>query len=154
MFRYTMNGPRHEMKPKRSLFVAVCSILPLLFSIVSPISALESEKGDRGQMSPLAPPAILSPAEMSEFRGIFKVSFSWSEVPKAVGYHFVLSRDRRFRNIVYEKANVTGSSCAVENLGYGTYFYKISSVGSDGSEGLPSDVRTFVIAPPPPVKPH
>ncbi len=138
------------MNQERTLSFTVCSALLLLVIFVSSMSASESEKGDGLQNPRLASPKILSPPDMSEIRGVFRIAFSWSKVPDAAGYHIVLSRDRRFRNIAYENVRLTDSSCVVDNLGYGTYFFKISSVGSDGIEGPFSDMHTFVIAPSPP----
>ena len=122
----------------------------LLMSVVASSPALVS--GDSVRMDQIQPPAVLSPADRTEIIGTFKVSFTWKETPKAEGYHFVLARDRRFKNIVYEDRRTRSTSCTVDNLDYGTYFFKISSVATDGSEGPFSDVLTFVVVPPPPAK--
>ncbi len=138
------------MKTHKAALFAGCFVS--LFLVITATQAPASESTQEGavQKVQMPPPSIISPAERLELRGIFKVSFSWSEVQGASGYHVVLSRDRRFRKIVYENARVAGPACVVDNLGYGTYFYKISSVAADGSEGPFSDVRTFLIAPSPP----
>lgn len=109
------------------------------------------EKGNEPQRAKLQPPLILSPHETSEFRDIHKIKFIWREVPAAVGYHVILARDRRFKNIIHENANVANTSYTIENLDYGTYFFKISSISSNGTEGPFSDTLTFIIVPPPPV---
>ncbi len=114
--------------------------------------ALASERGDPAQTSLIQPPSVLSPADRAEIIGVFKVLFSWKEASGAEGYHFVLARDRRFKKIVYEDRRTPGTSCTVDNLDYGTYFFKISSVAADGSEGPFSEALTFVVVPPPPAK--
>ncbi len=131
------------------VFAGLAVVLMWLFT--SP-PALASEKGDSARTSLIQPPAVLSPADREEIIGIFKVSFAWKEAPGAEGYHFVLAKDRRFKKVVYEERRIPGTSCAVDNLDYGTYFFKISSVATDGSEGPFSDVLTFVVVPPPPAK--
>lgn len=138
------------MKLNRPLLLAACLVLLLPVVAAYPMPAPEMEKVNGITKGQLQPPAIFSPSERSEIRGIFKMSFSWGDVPGAAGYHIVVSRDRRFEKIIYENSNVPDSACIVDNLGYGTYFYKISSVAPDGSEGPASDVRTFIIVPPPP----
>ncbi len=140
------------MKLHKTIF-ALCSVALFLFIAVCSALALEGGKGDAPQTGQLPPPRILSPADRSEIRAIFKMPFSWSDVPKAAGYHIVLAKDRKFRNIVYENVRVTETSCIAENLSYGTYFYRISSIAENGAEGPFSEVRTFVIVPsPPPLK--
>lgn len=95
----------------------------------------------------LQPPMILSPSERAEFRGPSKIAITWSEVPDAAGYHFILAKDRTFMRIVSEEKRFAGLSSTTEALGYGTYFFKICSVTSDGIEGPFSDALSFVVAP-------
>jgi len=93
-------------------------------------------------------PLILSPPEIAEFRGESTIAFTWRDVPSAAKYHVVLSKDRRFRKTVYENAGIAGTSVTIDNLDYGTYFFKVSAVSGEGSDGPYSDTLTFIIAPP------
>lgn len=140
------------MKRWNLLFCMQCFMLMTCFITGTQVFASENEKVGGPLKGQLVPPSILSPAERSELRGAYKVLFTWSEAPGAAAYHIVLARDRRFKNIVYEDRKVVNISSQVENLGYGTYFFKISSVGLDGSEGPFSDMLTFIVVPPPPLK--
>jgi hypothetical protein len=155
------------MKKSNLLLYIVCYILLTYFFLFSQTSAadvipassgevtqkenLNMAKGNEPQSAKLKPPLILSPGERSEFRDVHKIEFIWREVPAAAGYHVILARDRVFKNTIDENANVADTSYAVDNLDYGTYFFKISSVSSDGTEGPFSDILNFIIVPPPPV---
>lgn len=97
----------------------------------------------------LQPPAITSPAELTEFRDIFDINFTWTGVPHAAGYHIILARDRTFKYIIFDNAKVTGTSLWIRKLDYGTYFLKISAISTDGYEGPFSDILSFVIVPHP-----
>lgn len=140
------------MNQRILFFFAGCFMSLCLIVSLSQVFASQKESRDISEQTELPPPAIFSPADRSEIRGIFKMSFSWSKVQKAAGYHIVLSRDRRFSRIVYENDRISDSACIVDNLDYGTYFFRISSVSSDGREGPFSETRTFIIAPSPPIK--
>lgn len=118
----------------------------------SSVEVEQKQKLLTGESDKLQPPLILSPEGRSEFRDTTKITFIWREVPNVAAYHFILARDRTFKNIIHENAKVTGTSYTVENLDYGTYFLKIGSLSSDGTEEAFSDILTFVIVPPPPSK--
>ena len=101
--------------------------------------------------SVLSPPRILSPEEIAEFRNQNDVEFVWSKVRRADSYHVVLARDRMFTRIVYENPRVSETSITVRNLDFGPHFFKIRCIARDGTEGPFSDIRSFIIAPPPPL---
>ncbi len=98
----------------------------------------------------LQPPIITFPKEISEFRGIHDITFSWQSVPGAAGYHFMLARDRAFKRIIREIAKADGNSLFITHLDYGIYYLKVNSVANDGTEGPFSDTVSFVITLPPP----
>ncbi len=130
---------------------SVADVIPVSSGEVTQKENLNMEKGNEPQRAKPKPPLILSPGERSEFRDVHKIEFIWREVPAAAGYHVILARDRSFKNIINENTNVANTSYAVDSLDYGTYFFKISSVSSDGIEGPFSDILNFIIVPPPPV---
>lgn len=101
--------------------------------------------------SVLSPPRILAPEEIAEFRNQNDVEFVWSKVRRADSYHVVLARDRMFTRIVYENPRVSETSITIRNLDFGPHFFKIRCIARDGTEGPFSDIRTFIIAPPPPL---
>lgn len=140
------------MKPSNITYCTGCVLLLFLVTLSQAQTPSYLEKGGDLSMAKPRPPVILSPDEREEFRDKFKITFMWNWARDAAAYHIVLSRDREFKNIAYENAKVTANSHEIGNLGYGTYFFKVSSVSSDGSEGPFSDTRTFIIVPPPPAK--
>lgn len=134
---------------KLSIFLlVVCGILCACLLPVPPATAA-AEGGHQLSPGVLPPPMIIAPAEIAELRGVNNVTFRWSKVKGAVAYHFLLARDRRFRNVV-ENTHISGTSYTVGNTNYGTYFVKISSVSADHSEGPFSPRRSFILVPPPP----
>jgi hypothetical protein len=56
-----------------------------------------------------------------------------------------------FTRIVYENPRVSETSITVRNLDFGPHFFKIRCIARDGTEGPFSDIRSFIIAPPPPL---
>jgi hypothetical protein len=100
------------------------------------------------EVSPrLEPPLITAPKEIAEIRNIFDIDIMWHGVPRAAGYHVILARDRTFKYVVFENAEVPGTSIRIRNLDYGTYFLKISTISKDGVEGPFSNTRSFIIVP-------
>lgn len=97
----------------------------------------------------LPPPVIVQPAEIAELREGNNIKFSWLGVKGAVSYHFLLARDRRFKNVV-ENTYIKGTFYTVGNTNYGTYFVKISSVSAAHFEGSFSPRRSFIVVPSPP----
>lgn len=96
------------------------------------------------------PPEIFSPAEREEFRNITRMTFEWKKAANVAGYHLILAKDRKFKQIIHENAHITTSTYTIGDLETGTYFFKISSLGQDGFDGPFSETRTFLIVPPPP----
>ena len=99
----------------------------------------------------LSPPRILAPEEIAEFRNQNDVEFVWSKVRRADSYHVVLARDHMFTRIVYENPRVTETSITIRNLDFGPHFFKIRCIAHDGTKGPFSDIRSFIVAPPPPL---
>ena len=98
----------------------------------------------------LRSPYIILPEEISEFRDIHDIEAKWTQVPRATVYHVILARDRTFKYIFYENNQVPYTSLQIGNLDYGTYYIKVCGVSKEGEEGPFSDVRPFIIVPPPP----
>lgn len=144
---------------KLSLLFCYLLYFTLFASVILkyPASAFDKEKSytTKGEGLPIIepqPPLISSPEELSEFRDINKIEFLWRNVPTVAGYHIILAKDRTFKNIIHENSRVAGTSYTIENLDFGTYFFKVSSVSSNGAEGPFSDTLTFIIIPPPPTE--
>jgi len=99
----------------------------------------------------LEPPVIFSPEEIAEYRDIYDIRVTWSNVPRGAVYHVVLARDRTFQYIIYDNPTIANTSLTFWNLDYGTYFLKVRAISKDGAEGPFSDTVSFIVVPPVPV---
>jgi hypothetical protein len=97
-------------------------------------------------------PIVFSPGEREELRGSGSVEFSWLAEPAAERYQLILSRDRLFRRTVAGSAGISGTSFAVDGLNFGTYFFRIRSIGPGGERDPFSVTFSFIIVPPPPTR--
>ncbi|HYA26812.1 MAG TPA: FecR domain-containing protein, partial [Thermodesulfovibrionales bacterium] len=95
------------------------------------------------------PPFIRSPVEGATPRDR-RVQFRWLKVKDAVSYHLQIADDKEFVRIVMDKDNVTATEFISPLLEFKPYFFRVSSVADDGYEGIPSDIQSFTIVPPPP----
>lgn len=133
------------MKKSNLLFALIAISLIML---TQPLAA-DQETNAAPQVNPEAP-LVLSPHDISEFRGVNEVEFIWLKMPGTATYHIVLAKDRRFRHIVHENSNVTDTSYVIGNLDLGTYFFRVSPAG--GTQGNFSETLSLIVVPPPPVK--
>jgi hypothetical protein len=95
---------------------------------------------------PPSPPALVTPANdnIFYFRDIPpKVSFTWKPGEGIKDYHLIVSKDPQFQEVVYE-GRVESGSFSHGNLKQGDYYWRVSSVNSDG-EGVFSQPRHFVL---------
>jgi hypothetical protein len=134
----------------------LCSILLTSVNTSSKVLVDDKNNLDPAKSSEILnvkpkPPLIIYPEEISEFRGINKIEFKWHKVQGAAWYHLILARDRDFKKIIHENNKVDDTSYTIANLDYGTHFFKISSVTSDGTEGPFSNTLSFIIVPHPPL---
>lgn len=75
------------------------------------------------------------------------VEFSWAEQNEAKSYHLQVASDAKFKNIVLDQANLTGTSFNTSQLAYGSYFWRIATVGDlkgKPDHGPFSDAQSFV----------
>ena len=116
--------------------------------------------GQAGNFSPaqryetntnMQPPRIITPEEIGEYRDIYDIRVTWTNVPRGAVYRVVLARDRTFQYRIYDNPNITNTALTFWNLDYGTYFLKVSAISKDGAEGPFSDTVTFIVVPPVPV---
>ncbi|MDF1536814.1 MAG: FecR domain-containing protein [bacterium] len=71
------------------------------------------------------------------------VSFVWERVPEAASYHLVVAADRYFANAVYDNAKIRVTGATVKGLEAGIYYWRVSSVDSQGRESLFSPFSVF-----------
>jgi len=106
--------------------------------------------GAASSASALDKPVVISPKEISEFRGVSEIEFKWTDIAGASQYHVTLAKDRKFKHVVHDNPNVTGTSYRISDLDFGTYFFRVSPSAEDSSEGPFSNTLSFIIVPPPP----
>ena len=100
------------------------------------------------RVNPL-PPFVKTPENHSEHREK-SINLSWLKVEDAVKYHLQIAVDPEFSNIIKEETSLTSEKYQTEDLGYASYFFRLSSIADDGYQGIWSDVVQFDIIPPPP----
>lgn len=127
--------------------LSICFSRAIYFSLLAfvalPLTALAAV---------LQPPEITAPSDRAEFREARVIEFSWRPVPDAAAYRVVIARDREFKKSVFEDSNAVDTSFKLADLGYGTYFLRISSIDSKRFAGPFSEAISFVVVPPPPQK--
>lgn len=95
------------------------------------------------------PPYTLEPVQGDTVK-TKSVEFRWLKVEDAVKYHFQIAQDSDFKEIVEDK-KTEDNRYETDKLGFKTYFFRVSSIASDGYEGIWSDIIEFSKVPPPPV---
>ena len=103
-----------------------------------------------GQPKPMPePPQLLEPANFARFEanqnGIVMVTLSWRPVAASGQYHIELAATPLFNQLIFEKTGFLGDNVAVQGLSRGNYYWRVSSIGRDEQEGLPSQVRQFEV---------
>lgn len=96
---------------------------------------------------PVSPPKLLEPAEGHSID--WDDLLRWSRPEGAQTFQVWISRDPLFRDRV-STIPAEGLSAAVNgDLETGTYWWRVASVSREGVESLPSDARSFRLAPDP-----
>ena len=70
--------------------------------------------------------------------------FRWSPVPGASAYHLVIAKNDLFFDVVDEREVGREASVRISGLEPGTYFWRVSTIGSGGFEGSFTESRYFV----------
>ena len=105
--------------------------------------------GDGAPVQPVtlpASPRTLDAPEPQEVirRDEFNQFFRWSPVAGASAYHLVIAKDELFFDIVEQRQVGPEASVRIPSLEPGTYFWRVSTVGTGGFEGNFSESRYFV----------
>lgn len=101
----------------------------------------------RVEKIPVAPPALLTPAEGASVD--WEAVLRWSKSTGARRYQVWISRDPLFRDRV-SLFSAEGTTMPVDpDLETGTYWWRVTAISADGVESLPSDARSVRIAPDP-----
>jgi hypothetical protein len=101
------------------------------------------------QALPAAPAELFTPEDRQVLDdSLATYQFSWATVANATKYHLEISSDPEFKQLVEEAwldgANADMMSLRIDTLEPGTYFWRVSSLDSEGYESAWSDARYFV----------
>jgi hypothetical protein len=111
--------------------------------------AVNSDTGEIVKTKELAPPILITPANLSPFfySGSNKVvEFSWTPIDQARSYHLRISKNPYFSSNVYDK-KVQSEVVKVNGLPEGAYYWSVQSVDERGRESLESEKNKFTIVP-------
>lgn len=96
------------------------------------------------QPTPLPTPPELIEPEDGHITDVVSLTFRWDTVSN-VSYHFELSRDTAFNDVVYEIRGTASTSIVLPALQPGVYYWHVSSIDNLGLEGRFSDIRMLKI---------
>jgi hypothetical protein len=111
--------------------------------------AVNSDSGEIVKTKELAPPILITPANLSPFfysAGPKVVEFSWTPIDNAESYHLRISKNPYFSSNVYDK-KVSEEVVKVTGLPEGPYYWLVQSVDERGRESLESEKNKFTIVP-------
>ena len=101
----------------------------------------------RVEKIPVAPPRLLEPAEAASVD--WSAVLRWSRPQGAKRFQVWIARDASFEDRV-ETLNADGTTNPLPpDLETGTYFWRVAAVSGEGMESLPSEPRSFRVAPDP-----
>lgn len=140
----TMTAQVEIMRTRIFFFMTIACAALMMAPVLSPSPSYAQDTGGP------EPPVIVNPKDMDEIRGEYIVTVIWNKAPGAASYHMIVSKDRMFRDIIYENPSIMGASQKVEDLDFGTYFIKIRSISASGSSGGFGGWLGFIIVPPSP----
>jgi hypothetical protein len=111
--------------------------------------AFKSDKKPMERAKAVLPPFLVSPSNMSPiFMGANggNVQFAWTAVARGKSYHFRLSRNPYFSDLVLDKALET-TNLSVTGLAPGAYYWEVQAVDEDGKQSVESEKNRFTIVP-------
>ena len=98
----------------------------------------------------IIPPTLIAPANMMPMfiaPGQSKqVTFSWTPVEGATGYHVRVSHNPYFSSTVFDRI-VHGSEVQIGGLAQGSYYWVVQSVQGDSKESVESEKNRFALMP-------
>ncbi len=96
-----------------------------------------------------SPPELSAPANFAKFEanqnGFTQVNLEWTPVPDADHYQVELSGNRMFTQSLRTRDDIPGNQTRFPDLSPGMYFWRVTSIGGQGIEGIPSLPRQFQI---------
>ncbi len=97
----------------------------------------------------IAPPNLIAPVKMalmiSKDPRKTPITFRWSPVAGAAGYHLMVSPSGMFSNLVVDKRIKGSASTEIAGLDEGIYYWEVESIDRKGVESQPSAANRFNI---------
>jgi len=97
----------------------------------------------------LPPPTPITPVGLKQF--LFadpkqaKIPLAWTEVPGAKSYHLQVASDPLFFDPILDLGNLNRVEYDLEKVESGTYFWRVSCLNANGSEGTFCDLESFQV---------
>jgi hypothetical protein len=74
------------------------------------------------------------------------VQFTWTAVTRGKSYHFRLSRNPYFSDVILDREMDT-TNLSVTGLAQGAYYWEVQAVDEDGKQSVESEKNRFTIVP-------
>ncbi|HLO34240.1 MAG TPA: CotH kinase family protein [Anaerolineales bacterium] len=82
-------------------------------------------------------PIFLGTPKVSENSLVFTWDESYDFNAQDISYHFILSKDWEFHNIVFEETLINTTTLKIDALEPGTYFWQVSATNEEGNTQYP-----------------
>lgn len=111
--------------------------------------AFKNDKKPMEKAKAILPPFLVSPTNMTP---IFmagngaNVQFAWTPVQRGKSYHFRLSRNPYFSDVILDR-EMDGTNLSVTGLAQGAYYWEVQAVDEDGKQSVESEKNRFTIVP-------
>ncbi|MCI0354342.1 MAG: FecR domain-containing protein, partial [Acidobacteria bacterium] len=105
-----------------------------------------AEGGPMTKGKEIAPPILISPANMMSIFIRDPVNLAWTPMANARQYHVQVSRNPYFSSTVLDK-RVVGTEMAAPPLQEGAYYWVVQSVDGQGKESAESEKNRFNVIP-------
>ncbi|MGH9556287.1 MAG: FecR domain-containing protein [Terriglobales bacterium] len=105
-----------------------------------------AEGGSMNKEKEIAPPTLITPANMMSIFVKDPVSLSWTQMAHARQYHVRLSRNVYFSSIALDR-RVAGTDMTAPPLQEGAYYWVVQSVDGQGRESAESEKNRFNVIP-------
>ncbi len=94
----------------------------------------------------IAPPTLITPANMMSIFLKDPVSLSWTQMAHARQYHVRVSKNPYFSSLILDR-KVTGTDMTAPSLQEGAYYWVVQSVDGQGRESAESEKNRFNVIP-------
>lgn len=105
-----------------------------------------AEGGAMTKEKEIAPPTLITPANMMSIFVKDPVNLSWTQMSHARQYHVRVSKNPYFSSVILDR-RVTGTDLIAPPLQEGAYYWLVQSVDAQGRESAESEKNRFNVIP-------